>query len=255
MNEYLSVERRGRVSIVQISRPEKRNAFQLSMLERLRGILVEEEQLGATSIVLTGGPVIFSAGMDFSEIGRGASDVSVDDSIAETALTIRQVSMPVIAAVEGPCIGGAFEIAIACDLRIAAKGSYFSVPATRLGILYRPGAIASLVNTLGRETVTRLFVLNERIGAEQAVVVGIASHLTDTGGALDAALELASGVPESSMDSVRATKQLINEMSRVDSNFAHWEGRRRAILSSKTRSEALTKAVEELGDGDARTKE
>jgi enoyl-CoA hydratase len=255
MNEHLSVERRGRVSIVQISRPEKRNALQLSMLERLRGILVEEEHLGATSVVLTGGPTIFSAGMDFSEIGRGASDVSVDDAIAETVRAIRQVSMPVLAAIEGPCIGGAFEIAIACDLRVAAKGSYFSVPATRLGILYRPGAIASLVNTLGRETVTRLFVLNERIGAEQAVVVGIASHLTDTGGALDDAVELASGVPESSMDSVRATKQLINEVSSVNGNFVHWEGRRRAILSSPARAEALSQAVVELGGRDPSAEE
>jgi enoyl-CoA hydratase len=220
------------------------------MLEGLRTILVEEDHLGATSVVLTGGLSIFSAGIDFSEIGRGASDVSVDDAIAQTVSAIRQISVPVLAAIEGPCIGGAFEIAIACDVRVAARGSYFSVPATQLGILYRPGGIANLVNTLGRETVTRLFILNERIGAEQAVVVGIASHLADSGGALDAAVELARGVPEASMDSVRATKQLINEVSRVDDNFKHWERQRRDILSSEARADALLRAVVRLDDRD-----
>lgn len=247
MVQDVIVERRGDVSVVMISRESKRNALKRSTMQELRRLFSEQEREGAVAIVLTGSTKIFSAGVDLSELGNGAEDLAVDDEIMKTAETIRCLRIPVISAIEGPCFGAAVEIAMACDIRVAAKGAYFSIPATRLGLLYRPGAVAKLVSALGESTVTRLLIFNERISAEGALMVGIATHVVEPGDALTTAIALAGELSSSTADAVSATKKLINELSVVQENLLNWEEVRRSLLTSEVRSRALSMARIRLG--------
>lgn len=247
MDKDVIVDRRGGVSVIMISRETKRNALKRSTMQELRRLFIEQERDGAVAIVLTGSTKIFSAGVDLSELGRGIQDLAVDDEIMETVETIRRLRVPVICAIEGPCFGAAVEIAMACDLRVTAKGAYFSIPATRLGLLYRPGAVAKLVSTLGESTVIRLLIFNERISAEEALTAGIATHLVEPGVALETAFALAGELSSSTADAVSATKRLINELSEVQENYLHWDEVRRSLLTSEARSRALSNARTRLG--------
>jgi enoyl-CoA hydratase/carnithine racemase len=192
--------------------------------------------------VLTGSDETFSAGMDLSEIGNGATDTAVDEEIARTARVIRELPVPVIAAIEGPCLGAAVEIALACDVRIAGAGAFFALPAARLGVLYRPDGIAAVVAELGRQTASRLLVLGERIPAADAVAAGIVAHVVEEGAAADRARALLDGIESAPREAVRATKDLIAALTSTRATFPEWEERRRALLVSPERASALAGA-------------
>ena len=111
------VEQRDSIAIVRISRPDKRNALNKAMLRRLQQILAAELEGGADAVVLTGGSDVFSAGFDLDEIGQGVDDLEVDLVIEETVAAIRQLPIPVIAAIEGACVGAASRAALSAGGR------------------------------------------------------------------------------------------------------------------------------------------
>ena len=186
-------------------------------------------------------------GFDLNEIGQGVDDLEVDLVIEETVAAIRQLPIPVIAAIEGACVGAALEIAVACDVRIAATGAHFSLPATHLGLLYRPEGVAGLVESLGRETVTRLLIFGARIPAEEAPATALASVVVERGAALESAVGLARSVSSATPEAVAATKRLIGEIGADRADLSHWEDCRRALLASEARSHALSKVRERVG--------
>lgn len=241
--EALSTERVDGVALIRISRPEKRNAFTLAMLNGLVDGIEAEVAAGAVAVIITGGSDVFSAGVDLGELGNGVGDVSVDDVLESTIARLRAVPVPLVAAIEGACVGGAVELALTCDARIAAEGSFFAIPATRLGLLYRPEGVASLVATLGRDTVSRLFLFNERLGSEQALIAGLATHTCARGAAVASALALCEGISRSTLGAVHATKELVGELSTNDVDLAHWSARREQLLGSDERREALARAT------------
>lgn len=244
----LVVERRGPVTVIRFNRPHKRNALSTAMLERLREGLSQEAAKGSAAVILTGGEEVFSAGMDLAEVGGGLSDLEIDESIGATTAAVRELAIPVIAAVEGPCLGAALDIALACDVRIAGADARFGVPAARLGVLYRPDGIASMMGVVGRETLARLLVLGDLIPAEQAAAARLVSRVVPRGRALDVACELAQGSVESSPRAVAATKRLINHLARsAVGDLGPWEALRRELLSSDERRESLDVARSRLG--------
>jgi Asp-tRNA(Asn)/Glu-tRNA(Gln) amidotransferase A subunit family amidase/enoyl-CoA hydratase/carnithine racemase len=236
------LERRGAVAVVRLARPHKRNAMTLEMLRGMRAALAQAAAGGARAVVLTGSGDTFSAGMDLGEIGNGASDIAVDDAIADAVAAIRGAPVPVLAAVDGPCVGAAVELALACDARVAGAGAFFQLPSARLGILYRPEAVADLVAQLGRQTAARLLVLGERIDAEGAVAAGMAACVVAEGEAVERAVAVAAGAAEGSAAAVTATRELIAEVASAPSDLGHWGERRRALLVSDERRRALAAA-------------
>ena len=245
----LIVERFDGVSLVRVSRPEKRNALTLVMLRDLADTMEQEVLQGAAALVIAGDDGVFSAGVDLGELGNGVADLEVDDRLEATIDRLRALPVPLVAAIEGPCVGGAVELALTCDARVAAEGSFFAVPATRLGVLYRPEGIASLVATLGRDAVSRLFLFNERLGPHEALRIGLATHTCERGAAVESALALCEGVSRSTPSAVRATKELVHELMRSDEDLAHWSERRRDLLDSEERRRALEDSARRRQDG------
>ncbi|MEA2419687.1 MAG: amidase, partial [Thermoleophilaceae bacterium] len=118
------LEREGSVAILRLTRPAKRNAITVRTLRGISEAIEREIAGGARAIVLTGGRDVFSAGVDLNEVGNGADDIAVDNAIGDAVAAIRTAPMPVLAAVEGPCVGAAVELALACDIRVAGEGSW-----------------------------------------------------------------------------------------------------------------------------------
>jgi enoyl-CoA hydratase/carnithine racemase len=242
----LVLERRGIVAIVRIDRPAKRNAIARTGLERLPRLLAEAADAGARAVVLTGSRACFSAGVDLDEVQGTGSDVALDTLIADAVAAIRCLPIPVVAAVEGPCAGAAVELAVACDVRVAGSTAFFLLPAARLGLLYRPDGVARLTAELGRQTVSRLLMLGDRIAAKEALTAGIVTTVVGAGEALDAAVVLAARAADGESEAVRLTKELIAEASTGVPLRSDWEVQRRELLESDSRREAVARAKAQL---------
>ena len=241
------VERRGRVALVRINRPAKRNALTREALGRLPVMLAEAVTAGAAAVVLAGAPDCFSAGIDLDEVEGTGADAEVDDLIEDAVDAIRELPVPVIAAVEGPCVGAAVELVAACDVRAVGAGAFFMVPATSLGLLYRPAGIARLTAELGRQSIARLLVLGDRIAADEAVGAGLVTKVVAAGCALEEAVELGERSAAGQREAVRLTKLLIAEASVGVPVQGEWELRRQELLASDARRTAVVKARERLG--------
>lgn len=243
----LETERLGATSIIRVNRPAKKNALTAKMLTGIGAALKAEHESGATAVVLTGGTEIFSAGADLETIGHGAKDIEIDDLIAELIAVIAGLPIPVIAAIEGDCIGAALEIALSCDVRVASRTSSFSIPVVRLGVLYRPDGIANILANVGMATATRLLVLGEAIFGADAVLAGIASHVVEPKSALDEALKLARLTEVNIPAAVSATKKLLLELNSSKVDLSDFDQVRNELLSSEARLKAVADLQVRLG--------
>ena len=190
MTGFIRVVREAGIVSLFLNRPERRNALSLALLAELSEALSDEIREDTTAFIISGVNGFFSAGGDLSDMTGTPADLRIDDAIEEVTRKIQELPVPVIAAIDGPCMGGAFDLALSCDHRIAATDAFFQVPAARLGLLYNPRAIVRMRQRLGRDGVFRVLVLGERLDAAEARVAGVVSHVVE-GPSHDAALKIA----------------------------------------------------------------
>lgn len=238
----IRVERKDDVVYISLDRPECRNALSLKLLAALRDALSAQSLAGASAVIITGEGNTFSAGADLSELTGTSRDTAMDDAIAAVVAAIRDAEMPVIASINGPCIGGAVDIMLACDLRIASEHAYFQVPATRLGLLYNPVAVARMHALLPRHALTQLLVLGERFDAEQALAVGLVTHARTKSDGEAAVAEITRSAEQNVAAAVAATKQLLNALDNGEFDPNYWQLRRREMLDSPERAAAISAA-------------
>lgn len=228
----ITLERSGSTAVVRITRPAKRGALTVDLLERLAAAFESEAVRFSAAVVLTGESDVFSAGVDLHEVGHGAADIAIDDAVAAAATAIRGTTGPVLCAIEGPCMGAAVELALAADVLVAGRSSVFALPATKLGILYRPDALRDLVARLGYQTVARLVLIGEQIEAEEARGAGIVAEVVDPGHALETALALAAPAAAASRAATAATKAVLGQAQK-DSPIPDEEEIRRNLLEER----------------------
>ena len=156
MNEPIRVVHGEGVVSFFLNRPERRNALSLTLLARLSDALSSEIRGDTSAVIVSGVDGSFSAGADLTDLTGTLQDLGMDDAIEEVTLKIRDLPVPVIAAIDGPCLGGAFDLALSCDHRIASRDAFFQVPATRLGLLYNPRSIVRMRQLLGRDATVKL---------------------------------------------------------------------------------------------------
>ena len=139
-------------------------------------------------------------------------------------------------------MGGAVDIALACDLLVASEDAFFQVPATRMGLLYNPQAIVRWRKRLSGLTLRSMLLAGERLTADAAFQAGIVSHVAPTGSALEKSHELASRILQGSPEAVAATKGLLVALESGDTKLRRWEKLRRQILASSEREESVNRA-------------
>ncbi len=169
--------------ILTLNRPERANAFNLEMVNELRQALADaEKNPQVRCVVLTGAGDVFSAGQDISEMQQG-DVVSYREHLEKTynplVLQIRSMGKPVVAAVNGPCAGAAFGIALACDLRIAKSSAYFVVGFSGIALAPDSGVSLLLPVYIGLGRAQEYFYSNKPITAQQALAWGMVNQIGD----------------------------------------------------------------------------
>ena len=235
------------VCTIILNKPGKKNALSLELLADLEQNLEklqDDEDLRA--LILQGADGSFSVGVDLADVTGTPADQEIDDQIERVNKLMQSLPVPCLAAIEGPCVGGAVTVALACDALVASENSFFEIPATRLGLLYNPGSVARLHARLGSATLTRLLLFGERLNAQTALQSGMVSWIVPDGSAYEKALEIISKVANSTK-AVAATKSLIIALEHCQQNLSDWNEIRNEILGSAERKGAVEKAKKRLG--------
>ena len=247
MSRFVLIEIEDGVCTIILNKPGKKNALSLELLADLEQNLEKlqnDEDLRA--VILQGADGSFSVGVDLADVTGTPADQEIDDQIERVNKLMESLPVPCLAAIEGPCVGGAVTVALACDALVASENSFFEIPATRLGLLYNPDSVARLHARLGSATLTRLLLFGERLNAQTALQSGMVNWIVPDGSAYEKALEIISKVANSTK-AVAATKSLIIALEHGQQNLSDWNKIRNEILGSVERKGAVEKAKKRLG--------
>lgn len=230
-------EVKGRTLIVHLDREDKRNAINVEMalgISAALNRLDDDDSLWAG--IITGTANVFCAGTDLKD-GAGART----DRGGEYGIIRRQRIKPLIAAVEGPCMGGGLEIALACDLIVASTTARMALPETRRGLVATSGALFRVTRALPPNIARQLLITGAGLTAQRAYDLGLVNVVSEPGQALADALVLADDINASGPVAVRATLAALNEQYEA-ADAAGWVATGRAqekILASEDMREGI----------------
>lgn len=226
--QTILVERRGRVAVITINRPEKRNA--LNIQTRAEGAAALDELRGDDSVqvvVITGaGDKAFIAGADIAEFAERTA-ITQREVMLERGLfnAIDSFPKPVIAMINGYCLGGGCEVALACDLRIASETASFGQPEINLGIIPGGGGTQRLPRLVGEGKAMELILTGEIIDAQTAFNIGLVNHVVPADQLEARTMEIANRMAEKSPIALRLAKEAVRLASRSNID----EGLRREV--------------------------
>ena len=204
------IERRGRVFVITINRPEQRNAVNAAVAAGIGGALDDLDADDGLSVgVLFGVGKGFCAGMDLKAFVTGERPFVEGRGFA--GITQRSAAKPLIAAVEGFALAGGLEVALSCDLIVAARGARLGIPEVKRGLFAAGGGLLRLPRALPRNVAMEMALTGDPIEAERAHELGLVSRLTEPGEALTAALELADTIAANGPLALAATKRILVE--------------------------------------------
>ncbi|MFC0342485.1 enoyl-CoA hydratase-related protein [Paracoccus niistensis] len=205
--------RDGTVGIITLNRPEALNALNARITTELGQAVDEMEQDdGINVLVLTGSDKAFAAGADIKEIrDKSFIDVFDEQFITATWERIARCRKPTIAAVSGHAIGGGFELAMMCDIIIAAECARFALPETKIGIIPGAGGTQRLTRVAGKALAMDMILTGRRLTAEEARACGLVSRVVPDGQHLPVAIEVAQEIAHSSRPIVMIAKEAVNK--------------------------------------------
>jgi enoyl-CoA hydratase/carnithine racemase len=210
--QALIIERKGKILVVTINRPQARNAVDSTtarMLAEVFGAFDGDQTLHAA--VLTGAEGTFSAGADLREIASHQRPLVEDSGTGPMGPTWLLLSKPVIAAIEGYAVAGGLELALWCDLRVAARNATFGVFNRRWGVPLIDLGTVRLPRMIGQGRALDLVLTGRAVNAEEALSIGLVSRVVEKGQALTAALELANMLAEFPPGGLRADRMSVYE--------------------------------------------
>ncbi len=189
------VDKQDGIAIVTINRPEVRNAVDRATAAELAQAFRNFDRDDSLSIaILTGAGGHFCAGADLKALANREGNQMQEDGDAPMGPTRMLLSKPVIAAVEGYAVAGGLELAIWCDLRVAAKDAVFGVFCRRFGVPLVDLGTVRLPRLIGQSRALDLILTGRGVSGEEALAMGLANRLCEQGKALDSAIELASSL-------------------------------------------------------------
>jgi enoyl-CoA hydratase len=190
MTSSVQVIEQGPVTVVMLDRPHRRNAVDPATAGALLDAFTTFEADGSAAVaVLTGSGGTFCAGADLKALADGDRHRVAPDGPGPMGPTRLELSKPVIAAVEGFAVAGGLELAIWCDLRVAAAGSTFGVFCRRFGVPLIDGGTVRLPRLIGQGRALDLILSGREVGAEEALAMGLVNRIVPDGTALDHAVE------------------------------------------------------------------
>ncbi|MFL6694016.1 MAG: enoyl-CoA hydratase [Ramlibacter sp.] len=215
----------GPILHIRFNNPARHNALSVDMWQAVPPLLASAEQDEAIrAVVFSGaGDKAFVSGADISQFEdmRAAREaVKQYEAMAEEALmAIYRCRLPTIACIRGWCIGGGVNVAISCDIRLAADDAQFSIPAARLGLGYRLSALKNLVNLVGVGVAKDLFFTGRRIAADEAKAAGLVTRVTGVAELPALLAEYTDAFAVNAPLTIRAGKRIIEEMLKDDADL------------------------------------
>ncbi len=209
--ETVIVETRGRVGLIRLNRPKALNALNSVLLRELTSAVDGFETNSAIGcMVITGSDKAFAAGADIKEMAdKTFIDVFYEDFCAALH-RVAAARKPVIAAVAGFALGGGCELALQCDLIIAADNARFGQPEIKLGIIPGIGGTQRLTHAIGKSKAMDLILTGRMMDAQEAERSGLVARIVPLQSLLDEALKVAETIASMSLPAVLAAKEAVN---------------------------------------------
>ena len=210
--EMIKVDRRPPVAIVTLDRPEALNALCNQLMDELTDALKTldaDDEIGA--IVLTGSKKAFAAGADIKEMAdKSFHDVFMEDYITRNWEELTRVRKPTIAAVAGYALGGGCEVAMMCDIVIAADNAKFGQPEITIGVIPAAGGTQRLTRAVGKSLAMEMVLTGRQLTAEEALQFGLVSRVVPVDDLLDEAVRMAEKIASFSRPAVMMAKEAVN---------------------------------------------
>ncbi len=206
--ELLLCDRRDKVAVVTLNRAEKRNALSIALRNEIDECLRELEADEAVSaVVVAGAGPVFCAGFDTTEFAPDKMR-AVEESSNRYHRRLAEFAKPLVAAVNGPAMGGGLDLAVLCDIRVAAEGATFAHPEIKFGA---PVLFGPLREIIGGGLARELCLTGRRIDAQEALRIGLVNKVVAAGQLIAEATAVAASVAEAPLAAIKATKQMIIE--------------------------------------------
>jgi enoyl-CoA hydratase len=212
MTPAVRVQREGPVTTVLLSRPERRNAVDGATAAALADAFRKFDADAVAAVaVLHGEGGVFCAGADLKAAGSEEGNRVAANGDGPMGPTRMRLSKPVIAAIEGFAVAGGMELALSCDLIVAARGAKMGIPEAKRSIVAAGGALLRLPRRMPYHLVMELALTGDPFLAERFHELGLVNRLAEPGGAVDVAMELAETIGRNGPLSLAASKQILQE--------------------------------------------
>jgi enoyl-CoA hydratase len=205
------VHNKGRVGIVQLNRPQALNALNSALMDELIGALQAFDanpEIGC--IVVTGSEKAFAAGADIKQMAHASVVEMIDSPFIGYWDKLGRIAKPIVAAVSGWCLGGGCELAMACDMIVAAESAVFGQPEINLGIIPGAGGTQRLTRAVGKSVAMDMVLTGRRLSAQEALQYGIVARLLPNEGFAAAAVAVAAEIAAKSPIALRIAKEAVN---------------------------------------------
>jgi enoyl-CoA hydratase/carnithine racemase len=222
MSEYVVIEQRETTAIVVLNRPEKRNALSRTFLTEIGQAVAEADRLaGVRSVLIRGNGPGFSAGIDLNAFRDLAQDFGPDWRVQMLTITegfqaslnaVARCGVPTIALLHGFVLGLGLELALACDLRIAAEGTQLALPETRLGLVPDVGGTTRLTRLVGPGRARQLILTGRPVEAAIAERWGLVNEVAPADQLLDRGLALAADIAGCAPLAISAARRIIDQL-------------------------------------------
>lgn len=248
--DLVLVERLGAIARLTINRPSKKNALNLALVKRL-GSAFEDlaDDADIRCILLTGTDGVFVAGADIAELRERRAAESLQGINSSLFRLIEEFPWPVVAAIEGFALGGGMELAMACDVRIAAESARFGQPELNLGILPAAGGMHRLPALVGMGVAKDLVLTCRIIDAQEALRVGLVSRVVPTERLAEDSLAVAQSIVDKAPLASRLAKSVMNALFRVrpDTAFVMETSAQAVLFESDEKMRRMTDFLEKNG--------
>jgi len=211
-DELVRVERDGRVAVVLLNRPKQLNALSGEVMDALVAALRElDDDREIRAIVLGGNERAFAAGADIGELAAGTPITLYENRRIDAWDAIRAVRTPIVAAVSGFCLGGGCELAMLCDLIVAAESAKFGQPEINLGVLPGAGGTQRLTRAVGKSVAMDMILTGRMLSAREALSFGLVARVVAQEAWLVGAKRVAAEIAAKSPISVRLAKEAVDK--------------------------------------------
>ena len=212
--DILHVEMKAPAAILTLNRPDKRNALSIELLDAIRDAMLRAEQTDSIrGVVITGSERFFSTGADLASVNQQNTPLAIGrwlDHFTECNRTIERLSLPVIAAINGYCLTGGLEMALACDIRIAGSGSTYGITSAKIGTVAGAGGTQRLPRIVGIQRAKDMLMSADFYPAEAALQMGLVMEVLEPDEVMPRALERIAAYAERAPLSVWFAKKAVN---------------------------------------------